>query len=412
MPLKTHKPATKKGGYSPNLEQIGRARSLKLWDGFNLTPAHFPQGQDDHWPRRSSSTSVGSGLYCRDALSHLGNLIYDVGREPATTHAGEKQSLVNVAGAPRQMNGRCGKSLDLKILQNTPPWEWPHDADNRFVAVLLDDLADEADRVVAAELCGDFTVINEDLAEALLSVVRKAHEPETLRAQAAISLGPVLEYAHTEGFDDDDVPISQSMFLGIQESLHKLYRDTDVPKEVRRRVMEASVRAPQDWHPDAIRAAYSSDDEGWRQTAVFSMGCIRGFNEQILEALESADPEIHYQAVCAAGNWEVEAAWRHVVELVNSKVTDKPLRLAAIEAVASIRPQEAGMILADLSDSDDEDIVEAIYDAMGLARGLGMTSSTRMKMETNSFTERANKVCQCALPFEVPVQVDQCFGER
>ena len=146
--------------------------------------------------------------------------------------------------------------------------------------------------------------------------------------------------------------------------------DEDVPKEVRRRIVEASVRAPQDWHQDAIRAAYSSDDENWKLTAVFSMRWIRGFDDQILEALASADPEIHYQAVCAAGNWEVDAAWPLVVGLVNSEATDKPLRLAALDAVASIRPQEAGAILVNLTDSDDEDIVEASYEAMAMAEGL------------------------------------------
>jgi hypothetical protein len=53
-------------------------------------------------------------------------------------------------------------------------------------------------------------------------------------------------------------------------------------------VLEASVRAPQDWHLDAIREAYSSTDEAWSLTAVFCMRFVRGFNEQILEALESS----------------------------------------------------------------------------------------------------------------------------
>jgi HEAT repeat protein len=133
--------------------------------------------------------------------------------------------------------------------------------------------------------------------------------------------------------------------------------------------LEASVRAPQEWHPDAIRAAYSSEDEAWRLTAVFCMRYVRGFDAQILEALESENPDIHYEAVCAAGNWGVEAAWPRIAALVVSGETDKPLRLAAIEAVASIRPQEAPEILEDLTDSEDEDIVEAAYEALAMAEG-------------------------------------------
>ena len=111
--------------------------------------------------------------------------------------------------------------------------------------------------------------------------------------------------------------------------------DASVPEDVRRRILEASVRAPQDWHQDAIRAAYASDDDAWRLTAVFCMRFVRGFDEQILEALDSENPDIHYEAVCAAGSWEVDAAWPHITALVTSRKTEKSLLLAAIEAVAA-----------------------------------------------------------------------------
>jgi hypothetical protein len=90
--------------------------------------------------------------------------------------------------------------------------------------------------------------------------------------------------------------------------LQKLYFDNGIPKEVRRRILEASVRAPESWHQNAIQAAYSSGDKDWMLTAVFAMGRVRGFDDQILEALKSADPEIHYEAVEAAGAWGLAAA--------------------------------------------------------------------------------------------------------
>jgi HEAT repeat protein len=99
-------------------------------------------------------------------------------------------------------------------------------------------------------------------------------------------------------------------------------------------------------------------------TAVFSMRWVRGFDDQILVALKSADPEIQYEAVKAAGNWELDTAWSHMVELVNDAHTPKPLLLAAIGAVGSIRPAEAGNILVDLADSEDEEIAEAAEEAM------------------------------------------------
>ena len=117
-------------------------------------------------------------------------------------------------------------------------------------------------------------------------------------------------------------------------------------------------------NPDAIREAYSSGDESWRLTAVFCMRFVRGFNDQILEALETENQDIHYEAVFAAGNWEVDAAWSHIAALIYAEDTDKYLLLAAIEAVASIRPQEAAEILIDLIEDEDEDICEAALEAM------------------------------------------------
>jgi hypothetical protein len=260
--------------------------------------------------------------------------------------------------------------MDLKTLLDTPPWDWPADAGKMFRKILIDRRAKASDRLVAAELAGDFTVINDDLAGALLAIVRDASEPEGLRARAAISFGPALEQADLGEFEDpDEVPITEGMFHNIQDSLQKLYLDHSTPKEVRRRILEASVRAPEAWHQDAIVQAYSSGDKKWMLTAVFAMRWVRGFDNQILAALESANTDIHYEAVHAAGNWELDAAWDHIVELLNDPDTPKPLLLAAIGAAGSIRPAEAGIILVDLADSKDEDIAEAADEAMMMAEG-------------------------------------------
>jgi HEAT repeat protein len=266
--------------------------------------------------------------------------------------------------------GRDAGVVNLRILKDTPPWEWPDGTREGLLDVLRDDGAGESDLLLAAELAGDLTVIDDELVEALLSVLRAGGRSEAVRGRAAISLGPVLEHADTQGFEDaDDLPITERAFHGLRESLRTLYRDADVPKGVRRRILEASVRAPEDWHEDAIRAAYAGGDELWRLTAVFCMRFVRGFDAQILEALDSQDPDVHYEAVVAAGNWGVDAAWRHVAALVTSKETDKALRLAAIEAIATIRPREAGRMLDDLADSHDEDIAAAAEEAMAVADG-------------------------------------------
>src|ERR1035441_3081348 len=97
---------------------------------------------------------------------------------------------------------------------------------------------------------------------------------------------------------------------------------------------------------------------------------VRGFDNQILAALDIPDPDTHYEAVRAAGNWELDAAWDHIVELLNDPDTPKPLLLAAIGAAGTIRPAESPMVLVDLADSEDEDIAEAADEAMMMAEGV------------------------------------------
>ena len=79
------------------------------------------------------------------------------------------------------------------------------------------------------------------------------------------------------------------------------------------------------------------------------MQYVNGFDDDIVAALDDPDEEISYEAVQAAGAWEVDAAWPHVSALLTAPDTDKVLLLAAIEAAVAIRPREAEPLLAELT---------------------------------------------------------------
>jgi hypothetical protein len=257
--------------------------------------------------------------------------------------------------------------MKLVTLAAIPPWEWPEGTDSKLVEVLQDDQATEADRLLAAELAGEISVTGDAVVEALLSTVGNPKRSDKERAKAAISLGPVLDEADIEGFaGDGDPPISERTFDRALASLRALYLDKVLGTELRRRILEASVRAPRDWHVEAIRDAYASSENDWKLTAVFCMRFVAGFEKAIVEALDSDDPEIRREAVLAAGNWEVKAAWERIAGLLTSPGTEKPLLLAAIEAAVALRPREASELLDGLRTSDDEEIVEAIEEALAM----------------------------------------------
>ncbi|MFO7653572.1 MAG: hypothetical protein R6X25_07085 [Candidatus Krumholzibacteriia bacterium] len=261
--------------------------------------------------------------------------------------------------------------MKLEELADVPAWDWPEDAAETIRTVLGDGSAGLEQRLLAADLAGMVEVMDDDTADALLAVAGKAEEELELRIRAAISLGPLFEYTDMmRGQGEEEVLVSAATYERVDDATRALFRDESVPAEVRRAVLEASSRAPRDWHRDAVRAAYRSDDPDWRLTAVFCMRSVPGFQDEILQSLASNEPGMQYQAVCAAGEQRVDPAWLVVSALVREPIADQPLLLAAIESAAEIRPSEALTLLQPLTGSPDEEIAAAAEDALDLARAL------------------------------------------
>ncbi len=258
-------------------------------------------------------------------------------------------------------------SLTAKELNEFPPWEWPEDAGEILLSILRDAKAVAAERLLAAELAGDCVVINDEIAAKLLSIVEDDAESDEMRARAAISLGPALEHGEVYEFDDpDDFVISEIMFERINRSLPKIYL-SDASKLVKRRVFEAAVRAPQEWQHEVIRTRYTDEDEEWKLSAVFGARFVRGFDDIILDALNTTNEDILLEAVYGARNWEIEAAWPYILSILNKPDADKSLTLVAIEAAGNIRPKEAIAVLGPLLDSDDEEIVDQVHEVLAIA---------------------------------------------
>jgi hypothetical protein len=262
--------------------------------------------------------------------------------------------------------------MDVNDLSQFPPWEWTDAGKELVLATLRDRTAAERDRRLAAELLGDLALMNDDIADALLAILADPAETPFLRGRAAISLGPVREELWLdEGYpfpDEDEAAVSPEVAVRIAEGLHGAFADPDAPKEVRRRALEASIRSPEDWHANAVGEAYASGDAEWRITALFCMQHTDGFEDEILASLTDEDPRIEREAVRAAGEHGLTAAWKHVRAIVEGDTADRGLLLAAIGAVGTIRPRQAWEVFLALADEDDEEIQAAIEEALLHAR--------------------------------------------
>ncbi|HUW62809.1 MAG TPA: hypothetical protein VMZ06_17510 [Candidatus Bathyarchaeia archaeon] len=261
--------------------------------------------------------------------------------------------------------------MDIHNLEYMEPWEWPPNAAADILRVLRDKAASDEDRALAASFAGDFVVINDELAEELMAVVKDPGAPAEVRARAAVAFGPALEHSDCcDWSDEDDILVSEEVFNRMRQTLHEVYQDATVPKVVRRRALEGAVRAPEEWQKKAIRAAYAGDDVEWKTTAVFGMGYVPGFDNEILEALQSRIPEVQFEAVRAAGSREVIAAWPYIARLLRGGAADKELLIAAIEVAPYVDREEGLALLGHLAISKDEEIAEAASDAMGMAVAL------------------------------------------
>lgn len=255
--------------------------------------------------------------------------------------------------------------MNIHELNETGPWEWPGNASEIIFSALKDRTAGLDERLLAAELVAEPTVMNDDIATYLMAIIKTGEEDEDLRCQAAISLGPALEYGDIMEFDNpDEIVLSEDLFMNIRNQLRDIFQDHSFPVEVRRCVLEAAVRSPMEWQEEEIKKAYEQDDDNWRITAVFCMGYAGDFNTQILDALDDQNPDIFYEAVVAAGNCGIQEAWSYVKPLLATDDTEKSLLLAAIEASANINSEEAIDYLTEYTDSEDEDIEEAANDTM------------------------------------------------
>jgi len=189
-------------------------------------------------------------------------------------------------------------------------------------------------------------------------------------------LGPALESEDLLDFDDDPdpPPLSESTVENIQAILRKVYADESAPTLVRRRTLEAAVRAEEDWQTEAIRNAYSGGQREWVLTALFCMKYVSGFDAQIVEAFSNPDPEIHREAILAAGGQELEEAWPHISSLLLNPMTPRELLVAAICAAGGIQDEEAPGLLRPFLGSPDLEIEEAARESLAMIErtyGLG-----------------------------------------
>ncbi len=169
--------------------------------------------------------------------------------------------------------------------------------------------------------------------------------------------------------------IPESEAVRAQDVAINLLNDEVEDIQVRRRALEAISNSSLEFIPEAIEEAYESDEHLMRVSAVFAMGHSydQRWNETVLREMRNDDPEIRYEAARAAGELEIEEAVTLLGQI--AIVDEREIKEVAIWSLGEIGGSQAVRLLTalaeDAEEAEDEDLKEAIEDAIGYASMVG-----------------------------------------
>lgn len=189
-----------------------------------------------------------------------------------------------------------------------------------------------------------------------------------VRAAAAASLARFVLMAEL-----DQIPPSRHAIIhDVMQSLRAVIADQDEDVQVRRRAIEAIAYSGDQDIPNLLRQAYASADEKMRISAMCGMGRSADdvWKAIVIKELESANPEMRYEAARAAGELELQQAVPGLAALLDDP--DREVQEMAIWALGQIGGRRASQLLHKCYEEGDEETRQLVGDTleeMALMRG-------------------------------------------
>lgn len=168
------------------------------------------------------------------------------------------------------------------------------------------------------------------------------------------------------------------VFLGeleeIPEKIHHKIEDRLIaavsePNDVliQRRALESLGFSGRTEVPPLIRQAYETEDPDWLVSALFAMGRSADdtWGPEVLRMLRHSQTTVQAEAVRAAGELELDAARRPLIQLLDDELIDIEVRAAVYWSLSKIGGGDVREILEDhLEESEDEDEVTLLEEAL------------------------------------------------
>lgn len=270
-------------------------------------------------------------------------------------------------------------SADVKLLK--PVWETLANTHRRKIIRTLVETS-EADFEMDYRTVGLFALddLDSNVREAAIEVLWEDQSLEVMnrlieltlndadksvRAAASTALGRYILLGEL-----GDLPEGET--IRAQDAMIRILKSDTEDISVKRRALEAIANCSHDIVPRAIHEAYHSDQHALQVSSLFAMGrsCDEKWSDIIIEELDSSDPEMRYEAVRASGELALGEAVRKLAKIAVEE-DDREVKEVAIWSLGEAGGKEAlrvlNLLLETAEDEDDDDLIQAIEDAIGNA---------------------------------------------
>lgn len=226
-----------------------------------------------------------------------------------------------------------------------------------FDAIFKEALFDDDPYVRAAAIRGLVEYEGTDVLPTLTDMLQNDSDTD-VRREAAIGLG---RYALAAEFDQLDEEDARAVKLALTDSAENLDED----ELVRARAVEALGAISGEETQNLIESIYEEGSLWLQIGAIDAMGrsCDDVWLPTVLNEMENASPEMRHAAAYAAGSIGSEEAVEQL-SLLAARDPDRQVQLAAVHSLGEIGGRRAKVALNNLLYEGDEDLREAIEEAL------------------------------------------------
>ncbi len=195
-------------------------------------------------------------------------------------------------------------------------------------------------------------------------IERAEHDTDALVRSAAVSVLGRYVYEGLMLEHEERDPTEVEVINRVIRYLRDLFHDSERPKLLRRRALEALAFDPDEEVQSAIEAWARSEDPMLRKSAAFALGRVSGNRQTalLLTLLDDPSPRVQTEAIRSVGEQGIRKATPRLLALARG--ADRGLAREAIEALSQVGGKRAERALRELTRHTDLELARLAADLL------------------------------------------------